>query len=82
MAFPNVDPSFIFVLHERSNRCGKFESRRATIEEITDSFDQPHLLYSTSEVIRALEHFIASGDELSESITYRLSFFWFETPMM
>lgn len=62
MAFPDVDPSFIFVLHERSNQYGKSESRRAAIEEVRDSFDQPHLWYSTSEVIRALELFIASGD--------------------
>lgn len=36
----------------------------------TDSFDKPHLWYSTSEVIRALEIFISSGDELSGSNTY------------
>ncbi|KAG2679038.1 hypothetical protein I3760_11G031700 [Carya illinoinensis] len=62
VAFPDVDSSFIFVPHERSNRYGKSESRRAAIEEVRDSFDQPHLWYSTSEVIRALELFIASGD--------------------
>lgn len=77
MAFPDVDPSFISVLHERYNHQRKSLSRRAAIEQITDSFDKPHLWYSTSEVIRALELFIASGDELSESNTYRLAFFQF-----
>ncbi|KAK7828801.1 alpha-n-acetylglucosaminidase [Quercus suber] len=71
VAFPDVDPSFISVPHERYNHQRKSLSRRAAIEQITDSFDKPHLWYSTSEVIHALELFIASGDELSESNTYR-----------
>ncbi len=79
MSIPDVDPSLISVLHERYNHQGKSVSRRAAIEEITDSFDQPHLWYLTSEVIHALELFISSGDELSESNSYRLAFFGFET---
>ncbi|XP_062169600.1 alpha-N-acetylglucosaminidase-like [Alnus glutinosa] len=71
VAFPDVHPSFISVLQERYNHYGKSVSRRVALEEITDSFDQPHLWYSTSEVIHALELFIASGDELSESNPYR-----------
>lgn len=73
MAFPDVHPSFISILQERYNHYGKSVSRRVALEEITDSFEQPHLWYSTSEVIHALELFIASGDELSESNTYRLA---------
>lgn len=56
VAFPDVDPSLL---------------SRAIIKKITDSFDRPHLWYSTSEVIYALELFISSGDELSKSSTYR-----------
>lgn len=53
VAFPDVDPSFI--------------SRRAFLKEETDAYDLPHLWYSTSEVIRALELFITDGVELSSS---------------
>lgn len=70
VSFPDVDPSLISVQHERSRHYGKPFSR-TIIKEITDSFDRPHLWYSTSEVIYALELFIASGDELSKSNTYR-----------
>lgn len=35
-----------------------------------DSYDLPHLWYSTPEVLHALQLFMASGDELSESKTY------------
>ncbi|KAB1200072.1 Alpha-N-acetylglucosaminidase [Morella rubra] len=66
VAFPDVDPAVISVLHESYNDYGKSESRRTALEEIMDSFDPPHLWYSTSQVIHALELFIASGDELSE----------------
>lgn len=41
------------------------------MKDLTDTFDQPHLWYSTSEVIRALELFIEGGDKLSGSNTYR-----------
>lgn len=75
MAFPDVDPSFIarppqgYYQNEKS-----LVSRRAELlEEVTDSFERPHLWYSTSEVVHALELFIASGDELSGSNTYRLA---------
>lgn len=70
VAFPDVDPSLLSVQHEHSRPYGKPFSR-AVSKEITDSFDRPHLWYSTSEVIYALELFISSGDELSKSSTYR-----------
>lgn len=70
VAFPDVDPSLLSVHNEHSRPYAKPNSR-AIIKEITDSFDRPHLWYSTSEVIYALELFISSGDELSKSRTYR-----------
>lgn len=75
MAFPDVDPSFISIPPEECQPNENPVARRVVLKEITDSFDQPHLWYSTSEVIHALEIFIASGDELSESNTYRLALF-------
>lgn len=74
VAFPDVDPSFISIPPEECQPNENPVAGRAVLKEITDSFDQPHLWYSTSEVIRALEIFIASGDELSESNAYRLPF--------
>lgn len=70
VAFPDVDPSLLSVEHKHSRPYGKPFSR-AIIKEITDSFDRPHLWYSTAEVIYALELFISSGDQLSKSSTYR-----------
>ncbi|KAF7838380.1 alpha-N-acetylglucosaminidase-like isoform X1 [Senna tora] len=63
VAFPDVEPSIISVQQ-------KLDSR-TIIKEVTASYDQPHLWYSTSEVIRSLKLFIASGDELASSSTYR-----------
>ncbi|KAL6281186.1 hypothetical protein ACE6H2_018067 [Prunus campanulata] len=71
VAFPDVDPSFISILPEGCQPNENPVAGRAVLKEITDSFDQPHLWYSTSEVIHALEIFIAIGDELSESNAYR-----------
>lgn len=73
MAFPNVDPSLISTLSEGRHQNEKPVAGSAVLQEVTDSFDRPHLWYSTSEVIHALELFIASGDELSESSAYRLA---------
>lgn len=69
VAFPDVDPSLISVQHDQSHH---YDRPSATfIKETTDTFDRPHLWYSTSEVIYALELFITSGDELSRSKAYR-----------
>ncbi|XWS48114.1 hypothetical protein CRYUN_Cryun13aG0045200 [Craigia yunnanensis] len=70
VAFPDVSPSFISSPQERYQHYGKPTSRRAILREKANAYDQPHLWYSTSEVIKALELFIASGDELSASNTY------------
>ncbi|GAV87569.1 NAGLU domain-containing protein/NAGLU_N domain-containing protein/NAGLU_C domain-containing protein, partial [Cephalotus follicularis] len=71
VAFPDVDPYSISTLHGRYHHYDKPISRRAVLKENTDSYNQPHLWYSPSEVIHALELFIACGDELSGSDTYR-----------
>ncbi|GLT52459.1 hypothetical protein SLA2020_257990 [Shorea laevis] len=70
VAFPDVDPSFISMPHERNQNYKRPMSRRAALKEETISYDLPHLWYSTSEVVHALELFIESGDELSSSSTY------------
>lgn len=69
VAFPDVNPSSILVLLEGSDRHEKLDSGVNSLREAT--FDQPHLWYPTSEVIRALKLFIAGGDQLSSSNTYR-----------
>lgn len=64
VAFPDVDPYSIPIPNQRYHRRGRPLSGRAILRENSLSFDQPHLWYSTSEVIRALELFLASGEEL------------------
>ncbi|KAH9720041.1 alpha-N-acetylglucosaminidase [Citrus sinensis] len=71
VAFPDVDPSIISVTEGKYQNYGKPVSKKAVLKSETSSYDHPHLWYSTSEVIRALELFIASGNELSASNTYR-----------
>lgn len=66
VAFPDVDPSSISVIPEGSDRHDAGSLQDAI-------FERPHLWYPTSEVIRALKLFIASGDQLSGSNTYRLT---------
>lgn len=75
VAFPDVDPSIISVTEGKYQNYGKPVSKEAVLKSETSSYDHPHLWYSTSEVIRALELFIASGNELSASNTYRLASF-------
>lgn len=70
VAFPDVDPSIISVAREGGHHYGKGKLLR---RPDTDTYDHPHLWYSTSEVIRALELFIADGDELLASNTYRFT---------
>ncbi|KAL5544367.1 hypothetical protein UlMin_008151, partial [Ulmus minor] len=71
VSFPDVDPSVISITREKDYQYDEQMSRRSVLNEVTDSFDEPHMWYSTSEVIRSLELFITSGDELSQSNTYR-----------
>ncbi|KAJ4850060.1 hypothetical protein Tsubulata_034420 [Turnera subulata] len=69
VAFPDVDPFSILGLPKAYSN-GQLASRRAVLVENSDSYDHPHLWYSTAEVIRALELFISGGDELAGSNTY------------
>ena len=62
VAFPDVDPSLITTIPH--------ESEKPMIKQFSDSSEQPHLWYSTSEVIHALELFLEGGDQLQESNTY------------
>ncbi|KAG5234115.1 alpha-N-acetylglucosaminidase [Salix suchowensis] len=71
VAFPDVDPYFVLMLQGRHRTNGKPVSRRLDCVKNSDSYDHPHLWYSTTEAVRALELFIAGGDELSGSSTYR-----------
>lgn len=74
VAFPDVDPSSVSTSEMSAFRHQRNSiplSRRDFLKDATDSFDRPHIWYSTSEVIRALELFIESGAELSGSNTYR-----------
>ncbi|XP_072090950.1 alpha-N-acetylglucosaminidase [Arachis hypogaea] len=70
VSIPDVDPSLISGQQNGFLKYGK-PYTKTFIREITDSFEQPHLWYPTSEVIHALELFLCSGDELSRSNTYR-----------
>ncbi|KAL8529767.1 hypothetical protein ACS0TY_006994 [Phlomoides rotata] len=76
VSFPDADPNSIFtssLLSMPGNR-SQFNHqslRRATYELSSDSYTHPHLWYSSSQVIQALRLFITSGDQLSESSTYR-----------
>lgn len=76
VAFPDVDPKSMStlqtVLNDIHEQYGKQHLRRAILEEPNDSYDEPHLWYSTSKVIHALKLFLESGNQLSDSSTYRL----------
>jgi alpha-N-acetylglucosaminidase len=74
VAFPDVNPNLVSMLQGSHHTDVKLVSRRAALIKNTDSYEHPHLWYSTTEVVRALELFIAGGDELSGSSTYRLAF--------
>ncbi|XP_056175296.1 alpha-N-acetylglucosaminidase-like isoform X1 [Syzygium oleosum] len=71
VAFPDADPSSISFSQLRYHHYGKPLLRRAVLNEETGLTDHPHMWYSTSEVVRALELFLAGGDQLQSSDTYR-----------
>ncbi|XP_071731658.1 alpha-N-acetylglucosaminidase-like isoform X2 [Rutidosis leptorrhynchoides] len=74
VAFPDVDPSFLSSRKTSGTRYLRSInplSKRFSLKDENEDFDKPHLWYSTSEVIRALELFIDGGNELSGSNTYR-----------
>ncbi|KAL3835156.1 hypothetical protein ACJIZ3_009892 [Penstemon smallii] len=73
VSFPDVDPNSIYTSAQLTISGKPYHSspRRAIYELKSDSYTHPHLWYSTSEVIRALRLFIATGEQLLESDTYR-----------
>ncbi|XP_075480477.1 alpha-N-acetylglucosaminidase-like [Primulina tabacum] len=76
MYFPDADPNSISTslhlpLSGQHNKNHQILGRRAIYEQTSYSYTHPHQWYSTSEVIRALQLFIAGGDQLHESNTYR-----------
>ncbi|CAL1367819.1 unnamed protein product [Linum trigynum] len=71
VAFPDVDPSFISTSLESYQNNDKPTLRRSILQQDSGSYERPHLWYTPSEVISALELFIRCGDELSGSNTYR-----------
>ncbi|KAK4493383.1 hypothetical protein RD792_017717 [Penstemon davidsonii] len=70
VSFPDVDPNSIYTSAQLT-LSDHSSPRRAIYELKSDSYTHPHLWYSTSEVIRALQLFIATGEQLIESDTYR-----------
>lgn len=76
VAFPDVDPSVILI-SDASNDVNEHNFSRHLSEKAlllrgaTNEFDKPHLWYSTADVIYALELFLANGDEVSDSDTFR-----------
>lgn len=48
------------------------KNHRFSLKETSNDLPQPHLWYSTKEVISALKLFLDGGNDLSESLTYRL----------
>ncbi|KAJ0965515.1 hypothetical protein J5N97_026653 [Dioscorea zingiberensis] len=74
VAFPDVDPSIIS-LSENSEPAnvnfGRQLLAQRQLKTVSDSYDQPHIWYSTVDVINALELFLASGDYVSDSNTFR-----------
>ncbi|KAK8967812.1 hypothetical protein KSP40_PGU018700 [Platanthera guangdongensis] len=70
VAFPDVEPSVIWKEMSKSSNSQPI-SRQSSPLQISSSFDHPHLWYSTTDVIHALELFLTYGDEVSESSTFR-----------
>ncbi|XVF33702.1 hypothetical protein REPUB_Repub17cG0190900 [Reevesia pubescens] len=74
--FPDWDPSIDF-----GSQASKVDnvhtlrtipgSRRFLFQETSSDLPQAHLWYSTHEVVNALKLFLAAGNDLAESLTYR-----------
>ncbi|KAG1364032.1 putative Alpha-N-acetylglucosaminidase [Cocos nucifera] len=74
VAFPDVDPSIIIIPEVSKAAKHQYIDRRLSeghMKEVSDSYDQPHLWYSTIDVIYALKLFLDNGDEVSNSQTFR-----------
>ncbi|GMI95740.1 CYCLOPS 1, N-ACETYL-GLUCOSAMINIDASE [Hibiscus trionum] len=74
--FPDWDPSTnsgshpskLNNMHTYGRKIG---TRRFSFKESSPDLPQAHLWYSTHEVVNALKLFLAAGDDLSRSLTYR-----------
>ncbi|XP_072977763.1 alpha-N-acetylglucosaminidase-like [Typha angustifolia] len=75
LAFPDVNPFIIAVpkLHKGAMypHSNQQLSERYYLKDLSDHYEQPHLWYSTSDVIHALQLFLENGDEMSEKSTFR-----------
>lgn len=73
VAFPDVDPSMILTpaTINIATRPQIDSSKGASFRGVDDTYDKPHLWYSTSDVIYALELFLSCRDELSNSNTFK-----------
>lgn len=74
VAFPDVDPSVIVTTEMPNMRTHQHFSRqllKRVPKGIAVSYDRPHLWYSTADVIYALKLFLANGDKVSDSETFR-----------
>ncbi|RZS11410.1 hypothetical protein BHM03_00042760 [Ensete ventricosum] len=75
VAFPDVDPSVILIpdiFEERKHvHFSRQLSERELLMETANSYDQPHLWYSTADIIRALVLFLENGYDVSDSQTFR-----------
>ncbi|CAL9199496.1 unnamed protein product [Musa hybrid cultivar] len=75
VAFPDVDPSVILIPEIFEERklvhFSRQLSEREPLKETTNSYDQPHLWYSTADVTRALVLFLENGYDVSDSQTFR-----------
>ncbi|XP_058077596.1 alpha-N-acetylglucosaminidase isoform X2 [Magnolia sinica] len=74
--FPDFDPSL--KSHSNSSKEGQLQNlsirdstRRFSFREMSSDLPQPHLWYSTKEVIHALQLLIEAGNDLAGSTTYR-----------
>ncbi|XP_064950061.1 alpha-N-acetylglucosaminidase-like isoform X3 [Musa acuminata AAA Group] len=75
VAFPDVDPSVILIPEIFEERklvhFSRQLSEREPLKETANSYDQPHLWYSTADVTRALVLFLENGYDVSDSQTFR-----------
>ncbi|XP_068658586.1 alpha-N-acetylglucosaminidase [Aristolochia californica] len=73
--FPDLDPSsvsgFDFARVQKPNSSLRDGAKRFFFRETSSDIPQPHLWYSTDQVIQALKLFLDAGDDLSGSHTYR-----------
>ncbi|KAK8341413.1 hypothetical protein V6Z11_A08G168100 [Gossypium hirsutum] len=74
--FPDWDPSINFgyrpsKLNSMHTFRSRTRSRRFSFQERSSDLPQAHLWYSTHEVVNALKLFLAAGNDLAGSLTYR-----------